>query len=75
MQIVVGITNWPLQIKCNFLLTKQSCEWPSHYLIQKYSLCTCTYLSKVLKNGPSPASFKFIFVFSSKHYNFYNKYK
>ena len=27
----------------------------------------------VLKNGPSLASFSFIFVFSNKHYNFYNK--
>ena len=25
-------------------------------------------------NGPSQASFWFIFVFSNKHYNFYNKY-
>ena len=27
----------------------------------------------VLKNGPSSASFSFIFVFSNKHYNFHNK--
>ena len=27
-----------------------------------------------LKNGPSPASFSFIFVFSKKHYTSYNKY-
>ena len=26
------------------------------------------------KNGPSSASFSFNFVFSNKHYNFYNKY-
>ena len=26
------------------------------------------------KNRPSPATFSFIFVFSNKHYNFYNKY-
>ena len=28
---------------------------------------------KFFKNGISPASFQFIFVFSSKCYNFYNK--
>ena len=27
----------------------------------------------VWKNGPIPASFSFIFVFSNKHFNFYNK--
>ena len=27
------------------------------------------------KNGPTPASFLFIFVFSNKHYKFYNKYE
>ena len=26
-----------------------------------------------LKNGPTPASFSFIFVFSNKNYNSYNK--
>ena len=29
--------------------------------------------SAIFLNGPSPASFSFIFVFSNKHYNFYNK--
>ena len=33
----------------------------------KYYECFC-------KNGPIQASFSFIFVFSNKHYNFYNKY-
>ena len=28
-----------------------------------------------IKIGQSPASFVFIFVFSNKHYNFYNKYR
>ena len=27
----------------------------------------------LLKNGQSPTSFSFIFIFSNKHYNFYNK--
>ena len=27
------------------------------------------------KNGPTPASFLFIFVFSNKHYKFHNKYE
>ena len=31
------------------------------------------YLKVFLKNGPSPASFSFIFVSSNKHYNFYHK--
>ena len=29
----------------------------------------------LLKNGPTPASFLLIFVFSNKHYKFYNKYE
>ena len=33
-----------------------------------------THLSPVLKNGPTPASFSFIFFFSNKHENSYNKY-
>ena len=28
---------------------------------------------QLIFNGPSPASFSFIFVFSNKHHNFYNK--
>ena len=32
----------------------------------------CAHLFK--KNGPIPTSFSFIFVFSNKYYNFYNKY-
>ena len=31
------------------------------------------YETFFLKNGLSPASFSFIFVFSNKHYNFYIK--
>ena len=30
-------------------------------------------LLSFLENGPSMASFSFIFVFSNKHHNFYNK--
>ena len=32
------------------------------------------HLPSFLKNGPTPASFSCIFVFSNKHYEFYNKY-
>ena len=32
------------------------------------------YFFFIIKNGPSTASFSFIFVLSNKHYNFYNKY-
>ena len=33
-----------------------------------------TLISFFFKNGPFMASFSFIFVFSNKHYNSYNKY-
>ena len=38
--------------------------------------CSMVYLMPSIGcflNGPFPASFSFIFIFSSKHYNFYNK--
>ena len=41
-----------------------------------YSLHGCKVILNqhtFLKNGPTPASFSFIFVFSNKHYNSYNK--
>ena len=41
------------------------------YLLITYSLSTDRYT--LLKSGPTPASFSFIFVFSNKHYNFYTK--
>ena len=33
----------------------------------------CPILKITFLNGPFPASFSFIFVFSNKHYNFYKK--
>ena len=41
--------------------------------VLKYDL-TQSILNELLKNGPSPASFLFIFVFWSKHCNFDNKF-
>ena len=35
----------------------------------------CKYVVIFLKNGPFPASFSYIFVFSNIHYNSYNKCK
>ena len=44
--------------------------------IDTHSLTSCSRCYKVnvtVKNGQSPASFLFIFVFSNTHYNYYNK--
>ena len=38
---------------------------------KKQNLLTCQLF--FLKKWPTPASFSFIFVFSNKHYNYYNK--
>ena len=43
------------------------------YLYGKCVAATALYQNIFLKNGPSLASFSFIFVFYNNHYNFYNK--
>ena len=44
------------------------------FYFERVKLAKGTIIGNIfLKNGPSSASFSFIFVFSSKHYNSYNK--
>ena len=40
----------------------------------KYAKQMFSHKLLFFKNGPTPASFSFIFVFPNKHYKFYNKY-
>ena len=42
-------------------------------LESEYKISIVLNLRMFFKNGATPASFSFIFVFSNKHYNSYNK--
>ena len=57
----------PLLSEATALPTEPHKHWPLN------SICFSLNVSSFLKNGPTPASFSFIFVFSNKQYNFYNK--
>ena len=46
----------------------------NYQLILDWNLFLTKGLAQVFLNGPSAASFSFIFIFSNKYYIFYNKY-
>ena len=82
----IELIRWSVYDKNRFTdLIPESCHFDLHSSAEKNvivitsPLKTCSSQpcssqnSYFFKNGPSPASYSFIFVFSNKYYNFYNK--
>ena len=69
------VSSWlaHLKWKTNFCKTRFEPVSGPHMKYSHHSLLSGNNSSFFSKNGPSSASFLFIFVFSNKHYNAYNK--